>query len=141
MRYWWQPFCLSRPDNIVRHPFYIGTPLVLAGQGLWLESTLSTMCAIVPTVFVIIRLMLGERFLQRELPGYSDYMARVAYRLLPGMWLSRARKGGQTKKVSKSKRLCEIFCDRSAPLRLPQPHPESYPTTDKLRSTIPLVMA
>ena len=72
--------------RVVRHPFYAGTPLVLVGQSLWLESNVSALCAIVPTVFVVIRLMLEERFLRRELPGYSDYTARVPYRLLPGIW-------------------------------------------------------
>jgi len=34
----------------------------------------------------VIRLMLEERFLRRELPGYSEYAARVPYRMLPGIW-------------------------------------------------------
>ena len=72
--------------RIVRHPFYIGTPLVLVGQSLWLESSVAALCAIVPTVLVVIRLMLEERFLRRELPGYSEYAARVRYRMLPGIW-------------------------------------------------------
>jgi len=72
--------------KFVRHPFYVGTPLVLVGQGLWLESNVSALFAIVPTVLVVIRLILEERFLRRELPGYGDYAARVPYRLLPGIW-------------------------------------------------------
>jgi len=72
--------------RIVRHPFYVGTPLVLAGQSLWLESYVAALCAIVPTVLMVMRLTLEERFLQRALPGYSDYAARVPYRLLPGIW-------------------------------------------------------
>jgi protein-S-isoprenylcysteine O-methyltransferase Ste14 len=27
-----------------------------------------------------------ERVLAAELPGYADYMARVRYRLVPGIW-------------------------------------------------------
>jgi len=27
-----------------------------------------------------------ERKLQRELPGYADYITRVRYRLIPGIW-------------------------------------------------------
>jgi protein-S-isoprenylcysteine O-methyltransferase Ste14 len=27
-----------------------------------------------------------ERLLKRELPGYADYMTRVRYRLIPGVW-------------------------------------------------------
>lgn len=72
--------------RIVRHPFYAGTPLVLVGLGLWLESYASALCAIVPTTFVVVRLELEERFLRRELPGYGDYAARVRYRLFPAIW-------------------------------------------------------
>jgi protein-S-isoprenylcysteine O-methyltransferase Ste14 len=72
--------------GIVRHPFYAGTPLVLAGLGLWLESYSSALFAVVPTAFVVIRLMLEERFLERELPGYREYARRVPHRLLPGIW-------------------------------------------------------
>jgi len=32
------------------------------------------------------RAMFEERLLKRELPGYADYMKRVRYRLLPGVW-------------------------------------------------------
>jgi protein-S-isoprenylcysteine O-methyltransferase Ste14 len=32
------------------------------------------------------RAVLEERMLKRELQGYGDYMARVRYRLIPGVW-------------------------------------------------------
>jgi protein-S-isoprenylcysteine O-methyltransferase Ste14 len=35
---------------------------------------------------VVTRLVLEERFLRRELPGYGEYAARVRHRLLPGIW-------------------------------------------------------
>jgi protein-S-isoprenylcysteine O-methyltransferase Ste14 len=60
--------------------------LVLVGLALWLESSASALLAVVPITFVVIRLELEERFLRRELPGYHDYMTRVPYRLLPGIW-------------------------------------------------------
>ncbi len=72
--------------GIVRHPFYAGTVLVLLGQGLWLESYASAFFAVVPIAFLVVRLILEERFLQRELPGYKDYAVRVAYRLIPSIW-------------------------------------------------------
>lgn len=72
--------------GIVRHPFYAGTPLVLVGQALWLESCTAALCALLPTALVLVRLELEERFLRRELPGYGDYAERVRYRLLPGIW-------------------------------------------------------
>jgi protein-S-isoprenylcysteine O-methyltransferase Ste14 len=72
--------------GIVRHPFYAGTPFVLIGLGLWLESYTSALFAVVPIAFMVIRLNLEERFLRRALPGYSEYAVRVPHRLLPGIW-------------------------------------------------------
>ncbi|HEY9226807.1 MAG TPA: isoprenylcysteine carboxylmethyltransferase family protein [Gemmatimonadaceae bacterium] len=72
--------------RIVRHPFYAGTPLVLVGTALWLESYAATIVAIVPIALVIVRIVFEERFLRRELPGYTEYAARVSHRLLPGIW-------------------------------------------------------
>jgi protein-S-isoprenylcysteine O-methyltransferase Ste14 len=72
--------------RIVRHPFYAGTLFVLVGLGLWLESYAATLLAVVPIAFLVMRLKLEERFLRRELPGYSEYAARVPHRLLPGIW-------------------------------------------------------
>jgi protein-S-isoprenylcysteine O-methyltransferase Ste14 len=72
--------------GIVRHPFYAGTPLVLVGLGLWLESYAAALFAVVPVAFLVTRLKLEERFLRRELPGYTEYAARVPHRLLPGIW-------------------------------------------------------
>ena len=72
--------------GIVRHPFYAGTPLVLAGLGLWLESSAAALFAVVPTALMVMRLELEERFLRRELPGYGAYTTRVPYRLIPKIW-------------------------------------------------------
>ena len=72
--------------RIVRHPFYAGTLLVLIGLPLWLESVTALLCALVPIAFLTARIVLEERFLRRELPGYADYAARVPRRLLPGIW-------------------------------------------------------
>jgi len=72
--------------RIVRHPFYAGTPLVLVGLALWLESYAAAMSVIVPIVLVVLRLTLEERYLRCELPGYAEYTVRVPHRLLPGIW-------------------------------------------------------
>ncbi len=72
--------------SIIRHPFYAGSPLVLLGTGLWLESWTAVLLATIPIMIVTLRLGLEERFLHRELPGYSEYAARVPHRLLPGIW-------------------------------------------------------
>ena len=35
---------------------------------------------------IVVRLLDEERLLARELPGYAEYLARVRYRLIPGVW-------------------------------------------------------
>lgn len=76
----------SGPYRVVRHPFYAADPLVLVGLGLWLESYVAAIGATVPITLMVIRLLQEEQFLHRELPGYSAYMDRVHFRLIPGLW-------------------------------------------------------
>ena len=71
---------------VVRHPFYAADPLILVGLGLWLESSVAALTAVVPVGLMLMRLTLEERFLRRALPGYEAYMARVPHRLVPGLW-------------------------------------------------------
>lgn len=72
--------------GIVRHPMYLGNPLVNVGLSLWLGSYVAALFAVIPLTLLIVRIAHEERFLRRELPGYSEYAARVRYRLLPGVW-------------------------------------------------------
>ena len=72
--------------RVIRHPFYAADPLILVGLGLWLDSCLAALGAVVSLTFVVVRLCLEERFLRRELPGYEGYMLRVPHRLIPGVW-------------------------------------------------------
>lgn len=72
--------------GVVRHPFYAADPLILVGMGLWLESYVAALAAVVPVALMLIRLRLEERFLLRELPGYGAYAQRVRHRLIPGLW-------------------------------------------------------
>lgn len=69
-----------------RHPFYAADPLILVGLGLWLESYVAALGAVVPIALMVMRLRLEERFLRLELPGYTAYAERVRYRLIPGVW-------------------------------------------------------
>jgi protein-S-isoprenylcysteine O-methyltransferase Ste14 len=72
--------------RIIRHPFYAADPLIFVGLGLWLESYLTAICAVVPMSFILWRLHVEEWVLRRELPGYSEYTKRVPHRLIPGVW-------------------------------------------------------
>jgi protein-S-isoprenylcysteine O-methyltransferase Ste14 len=72
--------------GIVRHPMYAGGIPLLIGMPLWLESYAGAVLALVPIATVIVRALLEERFLRRELPGYDAYAERVRYRLVPLLW-------------------------------------------------------
>ena len=72
--------------RVVRHPMYAGSPCVNMGLGLWLGSYLAVVLDVIPLAILVVRIMLEERVLRNELPGYVEYTARVPYRLLPGIW-------------------------------------------------------
>jgi protein-S-isoprenylcysteine O-methyltransferase Ste14 len=76
----------SGPYGVVRHPFYAADPLILLGIGLWLQSYVAAICAVIPVALMVMRLQHEERLLRRELPGYAAYMDRVRFRLIPGIW-------------------------------------------------------
>jgi protein-S-isoprenylcysteine O-methyltransferase Ste14 len=74
------------PYAIVRHPMYASGLLYLLGTPLALGSYwgLLAFAAMVP--FLIWRLFEEEKFLARNLPGYSEYQKRVRSRLIPGFF-------------------------------------------------------
>jgi protein-S-isoprenylcysteine O-methyltransferase Ste14 len=76
----------SGPYALLRHPGYTGmilyalaTPLALSSDVTWIAVSLHALALIVRTV-------LEDRTLQRELDGYRDYAARVRSRLIPYVW-------------------------------------------------------
>ncbi|MET4035457.1 protein-S-isoprenylcysteine O-methyltransferase Ste14 [Bradyrhizobium sp. JR7.2] len=74
------------PYAHVRHPMYNGMILFFAGVPLLLGSWWGLAIAPVIVVLFAVRIGIEERTLREGLPGYSDYMTRVRYRLLPGVW-------------------------------------------------------
>lgn len=74
------------PYAVVRHPMYAGAVLLMLGLPLWLGSTAGALAALVPIALLALRIAVEERFLGRELAGYSAYAARVRSRVLPGVW-------------------------------------------------------
>ena len=72
--------------SVVRHPMYAGAIPLLVGMPLWLESYSTAVLASVPIGILILRVLIEERFLKRELPGYDAYTKRVRYRLIPVLW-------------------------------------------------------
>ena len=74
------------PYAYVRHPFYVGIVLYLFSAPLMLMSNWAFIPAILASVGLVIRTILEDRTLYRELPGYADYSTRVRARLIPGIW-------------------------------------------------------
>lgn len=70
----------------VRHPFYLGLLLFYAGLALWLKSYASLLTLFVVLLALLARIVVEEATLRRTLPGYSAYVARVPYRLVPRVW-------------------------------------------------------
>ena len=74
------------PYAWVRHPGYAGgivsymmTPIALGTLWVFLPAVLTS-------IALIVRTTLEDKTLQVELPGYKEYVARVRYRLMPGIW-------------------------------------------------------
>jgi len=74
------------PYAIVRHPMYAGGLTYVLGTPLALGSYVGFLACGFMLPFLIWRLLDEERLLARELPGYTEYQARVRYRLLPYFW-------------------------------------------------------
>lgn len=70
----------------VRHPFYTGFLVFLVGLALWLESYAAVIALPVVLVSLLVRIGVEERTLRETLAGYREYMERVRYRLIPGVW-------------------------------------------------------
>src|SRR5215471_11863778 len=75
------------PYAFVRHPGYTAGILIMAASGPALGSWLAAaLVLILGLPFLLYRAITEDRILQLELTGYSDYAARVRWRLVPGIW-------------------------------------------------------
>ena len=74
------------PYKYVRHPGYIGGILMAISTALVLGSLWALIPAGIVAILLIIRTYLEDTTLQKELPGYAQYVKKVRYRLLPGAW-------------------------------------------------------
>ena len=74
------------PYTFIRHPGYAG----LIVSSFAIAIALNSLWALIPAglyaVAFFIRAYLEDVTLQKELPGYSEYAARVKYRLIPRVW-------------------------------------------------------
>jgi protein-S-isoprenylcysteine O-methyltransferase Ste14 len=75
------------PYAIVRHPGYAAGIMAAFAGALALNSLISIIpVAVITLPILVYRTIIEDQMLHEELPGYSDYAARVRYRLIPGIW-------------------------------------------------------
>lgn len=76
----------SGPYRFVRHPGYLSMIL----GGLSASFIIGSLCSLIPCtaaiLAIVIRTYLEDWTLQKELEGYSEYVKKTKYRLLPGVW-------------------------------------------------------
>jgi protein-S-isoprenylcysteine O-methyltransferase Ste14 len=65
---------------------YAGLMLLLPGCALVLGSAWSFAPIAMLMATFIVRTVLEDGALRRELPGYEEYCTRTRYRLVPGVW-------------------------------------------------------
>jgi protein-S-isoprenylcysteine O-methyltransferase Ste14 len=74
------------PYAYVRHPMYTGVVFFYIGVPLLLGSWYGLAAAILSLCILAVRVVFEERTLMAELTGYREYVERVRYRLIPGIW-------------------------------------------------------
>ncbi|MBN2431257.1 MAG: isoprenylcysteine carboxylmethyltransferase family protein [Acidobacteria bacterium] len=74
------------PYRWIRHPGYLGAMLYVISIPLILNSLWAWIPVAVIEILTLVRTVLEDRTLQRELPGYAQYAREVPYRLLPSVW-------------------------------------------------------
>lgn len=74
------------PYRWIRHPAYIATILFELSLSTLLASWWALLAAGICAGLFILRTALEDRTLQKELPGYREYVEGVRYRLIPGIW-------------------------------------------------------
>jgi protein-S-isoprenylcysteine O-methyltransferase Ste14 len=72
--------------GIVRHPMYAVTLLLFLSMPIVLGSLYALAVFAVYPILIIVRIVYEEKFLEKELVGYTEYKKKVKYRLIPFIW-------------------------------------------------------
>ena len=72
--------------GVVRHPMYMVTVFLFLAMPLVLGSVISFIIMLAYIPIIVKRLRNEEQVLAEGLPGYSKYMEKVKYRLIPFVW-------------------------------------------------------
>jgi protein-S-isoprenylcysteine O-methyltransferase Ste14 len=74
------------PYAYIRHPMYSWSLALMVGMPLLLGSLWGLLGLLIVVPLLAARALGEEAVLFEGLPGYTDYAARVRYRLVPGVW-------------------------------------------------------
>ncbi len=72
--------------SIVRHPMYTAIIFIYAGSALALGSFVALAPALLMPFVLALRIANEEKVLREGLPGYEEYVKRVRFKLIPGVW-------------------------------------------------------
>ena len=72
--------------GLIRHPMYFGAIFLLVGTPLALGSWWSLLLVPLFLPILYFRIANEEKVLARNLEGYTEYMRKVRYRLIPYIW-------------------------------------------------------
>ena len=72
--------------GIVRHPMYAITIFLFLSMPLVLGSIISFLIFLIYPALIIKRIKNEEKFLEKNLQGYTEYKRKVKYRLIPFVW-------------------------------------------------------
>jgi protein-S-isoprenylcysteine O-methyltransferase Ste14 len=78
--------CESGIYSVIRHPGYLGMIISTIGIPLILCSLWSVIPIFVSIVLLCIRTILEDNTLKIELDGYTEYIKKTPYRLIPWIW-------------------------------------------------------
>ena len=72
--------------SIVRHPMYMAVTLLFLSIPLILGSFISFILFLFFPLLLTRRIKYEEKFLEKELQGYTEYMKKVKYKMIPFIW-------------------------------------------------------
>ena len=72
--------------GVVRHPRYMVTLVLFLSMPFVLGSLFSFFIMLVYIPIIVVRIINEEKFLEKELNGYTEYKKNVKYRLIPFIW-------------------------------------------------------
>jgi len=81
-----QPVVSTGLYGVVRHPMYVGALILIVGMPLALGSYWGLWTMIPGVLIFVARITDEEKALRQDLAGYDEYIDKVHYRLVPGVW-------------------------------------------------------